>query len=198
MERAHGYSMAELRRDLAEDIEEYLGFAAEYAPDRRTAMKRLSALLTPSVLACLFYRISHWAHCRECRGLAWGVAWVNLQVTGAGIAPASRIGGGLYIPHPSTGLQFQATAGRRLKLFAGSGAGPGFMPLTADDLAGAPHLGDDVSLGSKAWVRGPVVVGSGARIAFNTVVSRDVPEGARVVCRYVRNRVVPPAPAGRS
>ena len=94
------YTFAQMRRDLAEDIEAYLDFAAHYAPDRRTTAKRLSALLMPSLMACLLYRLSHLAFRHGHRNIALALAWANLLATRASISPASRIGGGLYIPHP--------------------------------------------------------------------------------------------------
>ena len=188
------YSFARLRSDLREDIDAYLDFAAEYAPDRRTLIKRLSALAMPSVLACLGYRLSHLAHCRGHRRLALVLAWLNLLVTRVSIAPASRIGGGLYIPHPATGIVFQGNAGRNLRLFAGSGAAAEGVPLHAHDLRGAPQLGDDVALGAKAYVAGAVKIGSGARIGFNAFVDRDIPQGARVFGPHVRNRIASDPP----
>jgi serine O-acetyltransferase len=195
MTPAERYRFAHLRRDLAADIEAYLDFAAEYGPDRRTFAKRLSAALMPSVLACLLYRLSHLAHSAGHRRIAGALVWLNLVATGTAIAPASRIGAGLYIPHPSTGVVFEGSAGRNLRLFAGSAAGPGFTPLNCGALGAAPRFGDDVSLGAKAWVHGPVVVGSGARIGFNAVVTRDVADGARVSSVHVRDRARPAAQA---
>ena len=187
--REAGYAFAELRRELREDIDAYLGFASEYAPDRRTFGKRASAFLTPSVLACFWYRLSHYAHRRGWRRLAFACAWANLLTTRASIAPASRIGGGLYLPHPSTGIVFQGTAGRNLRLFAGSGVAARYLPMSARELQGAPRLGDDVSIGAKAFVGGAVTIGTGARIGFNAFVDRDLPPGAIVVSAHVRSRV---------
>jgi serine O-acetyltransferase len=182
------YPWSRLRTDLRADIETYLDFAAEYAPDRRTAVKRLSALLTPSGLACAIYRLSHWAHARGARRLAMALAWCNLLLTRASIAPASRIGPGCYIPHPSTGIVFQGSAGRNLRLFAGCAVAAARTPLHGGELHEAPRLGDDVSVGAKALVTGPVVVGDGVRIGFNAVVDRDVASGARVFAPHVRLR----------
>jgi serine O-acetyltransferase len=183
------YAFAELRRDLRADIETYLDFAAEYAPDRRTAGKRLSALLTPSVATCLFYRASHWLHRRGWNAAALAVARLNLLVWRASIAPASRIGPGLYIPHPA-GVMFDACAGANLRLYSGCAAArDGMTPLHGGELVNAPVLGDDVSLGSKSAVIGAVSIGDGARIGFNAVVERDIAPGSRVFSAHVRTHV---------
>lgn len=183
------YSWAELQADLGADIDAYLDFAAQYAPDRRTLVKRISALLTPSVSACVLYRLSHGTHRAGHPRVAFALAWINLLLTRVSIAPASCIGGGLYIPHPSTGIIFQGTAGRNLRLYAGSGACASFTPLHSGAVLEAPRLGDDVSIGAKAYVVGNVEVGAGARIGFNACVAADVPAGAIVVAAHVRNHV---------
>jgi serine O-acetyltransferase len=183
------YAFADLRRDLRADIETYLDFAAEYAPDRRTAGKRLSALLTPSVSTCLLYRASHWLHRRGGTRAALGVARLNLAAWGATIAPASRIGPGLYIPHPA-GVMFDARAGRNLRLYSGCGATRhGATPLHGGALEGAPVIGDDVSLGSKSCIVGPVHIGRAARVGFNAVVERDIAPGARVFSAHIRTHI---------
>lgn len=185
------YPFSQLRADLRADVETYLDHAAEYAPDRRTFLKRLSGLLTPSGLACALFRLSHWAHAGRWPRLAMAIAWANLLLTHTSIAPASRVGGGLYIPHPSTGIVFQGEAGRNLRLFAGSGVAARETPLHGGAFGAWPRLGNDVSIGAKAYVVGPVQVGDGARIGFNALVDADVPPNARVVSAHIRNRGVP-------
>lgn len=185
------YPFSQLRADLRADIETYLDHAAEYAPDRRTFAKRLSGLLTPSGLACALFRLSHWAQAGGHRRFAMAIAWMNLLVTRVSIAPASRIGGGFYIAHPSTGIVFQGEAGRNLRLFAGCAVGGRDTPLHGGAFGDWPRMGNDVSVGAKAYVVGPVRVGDGARIGFNALVDMDVPPNARVVSAHIRNRGVP-------
>ena len=51
-----------------------------------------------------------------------------------------------------------------------------------------PTLGDNIFVGSGAKLLGPITVGSNSKIGANSVVLRDVPEGATVT--GVRARVV--------
>ena len=188
------YSCSELTHDLQADIEAYLGFAAQYAPDRRTVGKRLSALLTPSVLTCVLYRLSHKLHRGGWKGAALGLARLNLFALRASIAPASRIGAGLYIPHPG-GIMFEGRAGRNLRLYSGASATRhGVTPLHGGDLEGTPVIGDDVSLGSKSSLVGAVTIGSGTRVGFNAVVERDLAPGSLVFSPHIRAHLVAAGP----
>lgn len=188
--RSERYRFSQLRADLVQDIEVYLGFASEYHAARMGWRRKLSALFMPSLLACLLYRLSHWLHSAGWRRLALAVARFNLLALRVSINPASRIGGGFYIAHPYTGIVFQGDAGRELKLFAGCGVSSApFTPLHGGAMQNPPQFGDNVSLGSKAFVVGPVRVGSNVRIGFNAYVTRDVPDNAIVVSSHVRNHV---------
>jgi serine O-acetyltransferase len=170
--------------DLRRDVEAYLQFWSEYHTVRRGWRHRASALFTPSLAACLLYRVARVLWSMGCKRLGLAVARVNIAWTRVTIHPACRIGGGLYIPHPSTGIVFEGHAGTDLRLFAGSAAGPDVAaPFPCFDERGIPRFGDRVSLGSKAYVQGPVSVGSDVRIGFNAWVRRDVPERAIVVAR---------------
>jgi serine O-acetyltransferase len=57
---------------------------------------------------------------------------------------------------------------------------------------GAPVLGDNVYVGTGATLIGRLKVGSGAKIAANTLVIGNVPEGATVI--GVPGRVFPAPP----
>lgn len=184
------YHLRQFARDVRRDVDAYLGFWGEYHAVRAGWRHRLSALLTPSVTACVLYRVARLAWSHGLRQLGIAIARLNFASTRVTIHPANRIGGGLYIPHPATGIVFEGEAGTDLTLFAGAAvlAMPP-RPFPCHDAQGAPRLGDGVALGSKALVRGPVHVGSGARIGFNTCVTRDVPPGANVVARRSPQRV---------
>ena len=190
-----GYDLATLRQDLRADIDTYLEYAGEYDASSPGLSKRISALATPSVTACALYRVSRWLYAKGLGRFSLAVALLNFFLTRVSICPASEIGGGLYIPHPATSIVFQGHAGRNLRLFAGSGicAAP-TPPLHRYALRGTPTLGDDVALGSKALIEGPVTVGSGCRIGINAVVRRDIPAGAIVLAARPRPARPRPAP----
>ena len=88
------YSWSQLKSDVGEDIAIYLDYADEYNPGSRSLSRKLSALLMPSVFACLIYRISHWYYCRKLLFIAMFFSRLNMLITGVSITPASEIGGG--------------------------------------------------------------------------------------------------------
>ena len=57
---------------------------------------------------------------------------------------------------------------------------------------GVPVIGDDVYIGTGATLAGKIRIGSGAKIAANTLVITNVPEGATVM--GVPGRIVMRAP----
>lgn len=100
----------------------------------------------------------------------WGV------IGGVDIPLATRVGPGLWLPHPNGVVVHEdAVIGShcivRQQVTIGIG---GSMP-------GAPTLGDRVIVGAGAKILGGVTVGAGAEIGANAVVIRDVPANAIAV-----------------
>jgi serine O-acetyltransferase len=97
-------------------------------------------------------------------------------VAGADIpVNASRIGGGLMIPHP-TGVVVhpEAVIGPNCLIFQQVTIGTGPKP-------GVPRLGGHVDVGPGAKILGGVTIGDHAVIGANAVVLSDVPPGAVAV-----------------
>lgn len=90
-----------------------------------------------------------------------------------------------YLPHPNGVMVHpRARLGRGVTLMQQVTLG------SKDGSDGAPLLGDHVFCGAGCKVLGPVVVGTGAIIGANAVVTRNVPPGATVVGanRILRDR----------
>jgi serine O-acetyltransferase len=101
-------------------------------------------------------------------------------VTGADIPLGSKIGGGLYLPHPNgVVIHPQADIGPNCLIFQQVTVG-----MSND---GLPTLGGHVDLGAGAKVLGAVHVGSHARVGANAVVLHDVPNGTVSVGVPARN-----------
>jgi len=185
------YSITQLNDDIKADLAAYQAFAAHYSPSRRSWLKTASSLLMPSLIACIFYRLSHFLYCHRLKPLAVLAARINQSFTGVSITPASLIGGGLYIPHPGTGIVFQGIAGESLRLYAGAAVYAGLTPLTGADTANTPTIGHRVSLGAKTQVIGNVTVGNDVTAGFNCIISTDVPNNSKLISAHVRNQKEP-------
>lgn len=106
-------------------------------------------------------------------------------VTQAGIPGASRIGGGLLIPHPNgIVIHPEAEIGPNCLIFQQVTIGTGPRP-------GLPRIAGHVDIGAGARILGGLSVGAHARIGANAMVIADVPAGATAV--GVPARMVAPA-----
>lgn len=109
------------------------------------------------------------------------------------IDPLATIGGGLYISHiGGIHINPEAVLGRNCDIAHHTTIG-----TSAGGRRGAPTLGDNVYVGTGAAIVGKIKIGSGAKIAANTLVISNVPEGATVmgVPGRVIMRPIPPKPS---
>jgi serine O-acetyltransferase len=175
--------LRDVGRKLDEDMVAYARQAAEFLPPRPGLLRRVSILLTPPLICSGLYRLSHWLWSRRHRRSARFAAWINFLVHKAWIAPASCIGGGLYIPH-TAGIIFCGRAGAGLLLLVNAVVSE-HSAAWGDDraLSECPQLGDDVSVGAGARVIGAITIGSRTRIGPGAVVTCRVPAGSIVVAR---------------
>jgi serine O-acetyltransferase len=136
------------------------------------------ALVYPGLHALWSYRLAHWLWNHHLRFVARLVSAFARLVTSVDIHPGAIIGQGLFIDH-ATGVVIGETTviGNDVTLY--QGVTHGGTTLTKGKRH--PTLGDRVIVGSGAKVLGPIVIGDGARVGANSVVVRDVPEGAVVV-----------------
>ena len=135
-------------------------------------------LLYNGLHATIWYRVAHWLHIHRFRFLARWISQATKFWTGIEIHPGATIGRRLVIDH-GTGIVIGETAeiGDDCLLYQGVTLGG-----TGKDVGKRhPTLGNNVMVGSGAKVLGPFKVGDNARIAANSVVLREVPEGATVV-----------------
>jgi serine O-acetyltransferase len=178
-----------LKADIAKYAEQAQGFQAH----RPGLMRQISILLTPSLGCCVLHRLAHSAYRLRWRRLAQGLATLNLLLHRVLIEPASSIGPGLYIAHPS-GVVLGGNAGRNLSVFAKAIIGPLRAPSFGALLSTCPRLGDDVSLGANAVIAGPFEVGDRVWIGAGATVTRNVPADTTVLAPYLVPR---PTQAGK-
>jgi serine O-acetyltransferase len=141
--------------------------------------------LNPAVWAIACYRLSNWVNVakplwpvRAPLKLALFVVNKFFEVfMEMCISPQASIGAGFYIAHiGGVHISQYAVIGKNCDMGHRVTIG-----VSAMGRQGAPWLGDDVYVGTGATLIGKIRVGSGARIAANTLVIDDVPDGATVI-----------------
>jgi serine O-acetyltransferase len=126
------------------------------------------------------FRVADRLNARGHYRLALTVALIVRILTGMDIQVGARIGSGLYVRH-GTGLVIGhgCVIGSGVKLYQGVTLGIA-GEATANQPDAYPRIEDGVVIYAGAAVLGNVTVGTGAVVAANAVVTRDVPAGVTV------------------
>jgi len=154
--------------------------------------------LNPAVWAIAVYRFGNWLYVDKPSALIAAplkvvFLFANLfceVVMEMHIDCQATIGPGLYIAHiggvhinPAAVLGKNCDVAHRVTIGA-----------SAMGRQGVPVLGDDVYVGTGATLVGKIKIGSGAKIAANTLVITNVPEGATIMGVPGRIIMRPPKP----
>ncbi len=141
--------------------------------------------LNPAVWSIACYRLGHWVYVERpnvvvrlpLKAVSFVFTLFCVVFMEMDIDPQAEIGGGLYIGHiggvhinPGAVLGRNCDVAHRVTIGA-----------SAMGRKGLPVLGDDVYIGTGATLVGKIKIGSGAKIAANTLVMTNVPEGATVM-----------------
>lgn len=179
---------------LREDFAPYHRAKAGFGPVRSFT----SALFAYGFIATVLYRYGRWTHRVRPQplGLVLRLPYHLLKppvelILGIDISINADIGPGLFIGHFG-GIFLHCHAGERLSV--GQGVTVGYKGAGKSDAW--PRLGDDIYIGAGAKVIGDIRVGHHAVIGANTVVTKNVPAGMRVVGATVR--MLPPEHRGCS
>jgi len=148
--------------------------------DRDPAARNMFEVLTtyPGLHAVLWHRLYHrlWN-----MGFRWLARWLSALArlfTGIEIHPGARIGNRFFIDH-GMGVVIGETAeiGDDCTLYHGVTLGGTSWKKGKRH----PTLGNNVVVGAGAKVLGPITMGNDSRVGSNSVVLKDVPQGATVV-----------------
>ena len=144
------------------------------------ARSRWEILTYPGVWALMFHRLAHWLYRGELFFVARLVNHISRMFTAIDIHPGATIGRHFFIDHGFTVIGETAVIGDNVTIYQNVTLG-GTNP--ANGIAGKRHptLLDGVIVGSGAQVLGPIIVGARARIGANSVVTKDVAEGATMI-----------------
>lgn len=179
---------SELRALISSDINR----AAEFGGNRTLVLARIRLILTSAVMAVIFYRMSRYFYEKNLRWLAWMIYAFNSTITGAEILPYSRVGRGLILGHSRCTI-IAGKVGENVTMYGQVAIGGGMGDLKKDVGAGKglPVIEDNVVLGMRATVLGPIVIGEGATISASAFVRKDVPAGVTAKgnpCQIIRKK----------
>ncbi len=170
-------TLRELRQLIASDIERF----AEHTGVKLTFTKKISIFFMPSIQAIFLHRLGRYLYLHGWRTTSRILFTLNIIIWGTDIPPMTRIGRSFYMPH-TIGITIFGVLGDRCTCYAQAALGGG----SGDDRDigagnGLPMLGDNVLVGARALVVGPVRIGSGSLLGANSFVTFDVPENSTVV-----------------
>jgi serine O-acetyltransferase len=143
------------------------------------ARNTLEVLLNyPGLHAVLFHRLAHWLWNHKLKQVARLLSTLGRWLTGIEIHPGARIGRRFFIDH-GMGVVIGETAeiGDDVTLYHGVTLGGTSWSKGKRH----PTLENGVVVGAGAKVLGPFTVHKNAKIGSNSVVTKEVPEGATVV-----------------
>jgi len=144
------------------------------------ARSRWEVLLYPGFWAIGFHRIAHWLYRGELYFAARLVNHLSRFFTAIDIHPGAVIGRNFFIDHGFTVIGETCEIGDDVTIYQCVTLG-GTNPADGQPGKRHPTIQSGVIIGSGAQVLGPITVGPRARIGANSVVTKDVPEGATMV-----------------
>ncbi len=161
---------------MFEDLKDTIRAYQARDPAARSALEVL--LLYPGLKAVRSHRRAHWCYTHGLHFLARLISQASRRRTGIEIHPGATIGKRLVIDH-GMGLVIGETAeiGDDCLIYHGVTLGG-----TGKDVGKRhPTIGNNVLIGTGAKVLGPITIGSGSRVAANSVVLKDIPENSTAV-----------------
>lgn len=165
-----------LKTLLMKDIIRLPTFKDHSQPNHPTLFLILKFMIQyTSFRSILFYRLAN----------NMGINILKKIISGFGILfgmeipYATKIGGGLYLPHPKCIIISPTSIiGDNVTIFQGVTLGEN---LKRKDGRSTPIIEDNVFIGAGAKVLGPVTVGKNSMIGANAVVLKDVPKNSVAV-----------------
>jgi len=141
--------------------------------------------LNPAVWAITIYRLGNWLYTANpfllvripLKVVYFFAHMFSEVVMEMCLDPLATIGGGLYISHiGGVHINPQAIIGNNCDITHRVTIG-----ASALGRQGAPVIGNGVYIGTGATLVGKIKIGNGAKIAANTLVITNVPDGATVM-----------------
>ena len=135
-------------------------------------------LLYPGFHASIFHKIAHFLYRKKMYFLARIISQISRHITGIEIHPGAKIGKRLFIDHGmGVVIGETATIGDNCTIYHNVTVGG----TGKDKNKRHPDIGNNVMIGTGAKILGPIQIGDDAKIGANSVVLKNVPNGATVV-----------------
>ncbi len=150
---------------------------------------RWEILTYPGVWALGLHRAAHWLFAAELYFLARVVNHFSRFLTAIDIHPGAVIGQNFFIDHGFVVIGETAQIGDNVTIYQCVTLG-GTSPDNGIGGKRHPTLLDGVIIGSGAQILGPITLGERSRVGANSVVTKDVPEGATMVGIPARQTLV--------
>ncbi len=150
---------------------------------------RWEILIYPGVWALAFHRVAHWLYEADFFFLARAVNHLARFFTAIDIHPGAQIGRNFFVDHGFVVIGETAEIGDNVTIYQGATLG-GTNPTSGEGGKRHPTIGNDVIISLGAAILGPINVGAHARIGANSVVTKDVPEGATMIGIPARSTLV--------
>jgi serine O-acetyltransferase len=177
-------------------------FSEDIARYKSMGHSRKQLWLNPAVWAIAIHRFGNWLYVTKpsvvvrfpLKVVHLFVYMFSELVMEMCLDPQATIGGGLYIAHiGGIHINPEAIIGSNCNLTHGITIGASAMGRQ-----GSPTVGNNVYIGTGATLVGKIKIGNGAKIAANTLVITNVPDGATVMGVPGRIIMRPPKPAATS
>jgi serine O-acetyltransferase len=144
------------------------------------ARSRWDVLFYPGVWALGLHRVAHWLWGGQLYFAARLVNHFSRFLTAIDIHPGAKIGERFFLDHGFSVIGETAEIGDDVTIYQNVTLG-GTNPTAGIGGKRHPTLDNGVVVGSGAQVLGPIVVGEGARVGANAVVTKDVAPSSTVV-----------------
>ena len=144
------------------------------------ARSRWDVLFYPGVWALGLHRVAHWLWGGQLYFPARLVNHFSRFLTAIDIHPGAKIGERFFLDHGFSVIGETAEIGDDVTIYQSVTLG-GTNPTAGIGGKRHPTLSNGVVVGSGAQVLGPIVVGAGARVGANAVVTKDVAPNSTVV-----------------
>ncbi len=138
----------------------------------------IRVFLSDGSSAVVLFRVAEFFRSIKLGFIGWLFLYISKLINGCVIGRNAEFGEGFVLMHPNgVIINGGVKAGKKIVIESGVviGANRNGLPVKV------PVLGDDIFIGAGAKILGDIKIGSNVKIGANSVVVKDVPDGATVV-----------------